>query len=219
MFFYGMAGVGKSSFISKFPYALVLDCDDGHKALESMRVVPKSWKDIVEVYEKLAAMKNRGEELPYKQVVIDTITTFVAKARQDFCQETGVEHEGEAEFGRGYAAVKGKVMNLITSFHNLGLGVVFVAHAKEVKENDKMDRYVPEMNVEVFRYLDALADIAFYFRVSTGNNGERVHTICTKPTYQYYAKDRFGIFPEEFAMDYEKFKEPIVKKFNEAKAA
>lgn len=211
--------MGKSTFISNFRNALIIDCDDGHKALENERVTVRSWADIEQVYSLLAQSRQTGE-LRYTQVVIDTVTMFYRLAQEAFCSERGINHENEVDY-KGYDMVRGMMMNMVTKFRNLGLGIVFVSHSQEYfvdklrKKKDEAGKWVPKMDRELFDYLDSIASISMYFQAT--DMGDRIErTIHMAPSSMWYAKNRYErdedghqILPPSIPMDFNVFRKHV----------
>lgn len=231
-FGHGMSGAGKSLFFSKlFSEILFLDCDDGHKNIESARITVRSWADIEEVYNLLYREHQKGT-LKYKQLGIDTITMFYRLAQEAFCAERGIAHESEIKF-QGYTMVRGMLLNMITKFRNLGLGMVFIAHSTEFflnklsqKTTGQAGKMVPQMDEELFQYLDSIASISMYFQAT--DMGDHVkRTIHLAPSSMWYAKNRYShdnegnrILPDSMDMDPEVFRKAMndYQQFRKAKA-
>lgn len=65
---------GKSSFIASIPDNLVIDLEDGYRALSVMKVQARTAKDLFEIREAIIAKGKEIKKRPYRFITIDNAT-------------------------------------------------------------------------------------------------------------------------------------------------
>lgn len=71
---FGKPKAGKSTFISAIPDNLVLDLEDGYRALSVMKVLINRAEDLYEVKDAIIAKGREIKKKPYKYITIDNAT-------------------------------------------------------------------------------------------------------------------------------------------------
>lgn len=139
---YGPEGIGKSTFVSKFPDPLFIDTEGSTKHMDVARLEkPSSWTMLLDHIEKVKA-----DPTSCKTLAIDTIdwaeqmcTTFICAKHQ----KSGIEDFG---YGSGYIYVKeefGKFLNLLEDVIEKGIHVALTAHAqmRKFEQPDELGAY------------------------------------------------------------------------------
>lgn len=139
---YGPEGIGKSTFASHFPGALFIDTEGSTKHLDVARTpAPSSWTMLLQQVDYIKKHPDICQTL-----IIDTadwaeqlcINHICAKGNKD-----GIEDWG---YGKGYTYLAeefGRFLNLLNDLIDLGINVVFTAHAqiKKFEQPDEMGAY------------------------------------------------------------------------------
>jgi len=126
---YGAPGVGKTTLGSKFPSPYFLATEDGTKAIESWRSDVESWADFLALTEAL-----RTEPHDFRSVIVDTVDLLYPMCLQSVCDDLGVAHPSDAEWGKGWQTLRNRwtsgINRLRTSKRADGspMCIVFVSH-------------------------------------------------------------------------------------------
>jgi len=219
---YGEPKVGKTTFASKYPNALFIATEAGHKFVEVYQTNPKSWTDI-----KKTARELLTEEHDYKTVVIDTADNMVMMVARSVCNQMNLQHEADADFGKAYSRIKQEIMDVVSALTRHGLGVVFISHV-DMREttmhqnvsDGKGGHRLTEVKSKMIdatlsgsakKIIRGLCDMIFYCYID--DNSKR--WIRTKQTESIMAGDRSGKLPAVMPLDYEKFENELKKQIEE----
>ncbi|MEG1814064.1 MAG: ATP-binding protein [Clostridia bacterium] len=216
---YGVEGIGKSTFASKFPRAVFCDTEGSTKHMDVARTpTPLSWVSIIEQVKYFIA---RPDELG--TFVLDTAdwaerlctNHILAKA-----QLNGIEDFG---YGKGYTYLGeefGRLLDLLGTLVDRGVNVVITAHAKmrKFEQPDEMgayDRWEMKLSKACAPLVKEWADILLFATYKTyvinvdkqgaekGKNkasgGARVMYTTHHPCWD--AKNRFGL-ADEMSFDF-----------------
>jgi len=137
---YGPPGIGKTTLGNQFPDALFLSTESGTELMEAASVPIGSWEDFLAVQEAL-----RGKEShAFRTVVVDTIDLLYPLCVKAVCDELGITDPADAEWGRGWRALKNRWINAVHGLRNLKTAdgspvcTVFLSH--ERKETIKIKK-------------------------------------------------------------------------------
>ena len=142
---YGVEGIGKSTFASKFPKPLFLDLDKGTARLDVDRIEDIStWSDLMKTVQDFAYMENN----PYETLIIDT-----ADAAARLCEKHVIQTRAQGKtsiedipYGKGYKMLAEEFATLLIWLEVLiekGFNVVILAHAmmKTITKPDDDGQY------------------------------------------------------------------------------
>lgn len=129
---YGVEGIGKTTFASKFPKPLFIDLDNGSARIDVNRIQGvETWEDLLSIVQDFS--ESTGN--PYQTLVIDTADAaarlceaYVIKTKASKGQ-TSMEDFG---YGRGYKILAeefSKLMIWLERCADRGYNVVVLAHA------------------------------------------------------------------------------------------
>ena len=127
--FYGAPGIGKTTLASHFPKPYFLGTEDGTKAMTSWRSDVSSWGDFVALSEAL-----RTEKHDFRTVVVDTVDLLYPLCVKSVCDDLGVDHPSDAEWGKGWQTLSNRWttglnrLRTIKTVDGRSLCVVFVSH-------------------------------------------------------------------------------------------
>lgn len=217
---YGPEGIGKSTFVSRFPDPVFIDTEGSTKDMDVARTeAPSSWAMLMD---QVRYFIGHPEEL--KTLVVDTADWAEQLCVRSVCdryQKTGIEEFG---YGKGYVYLQeefGRLLDLLTELvERAGVHVVLTAHAKmrKFEQPDEMgayDRWEMKLSKQVAPMVKEWADMVLFSNYKTfvvnvdgqgaqkGRNkvqgGKRVmyttHHSC------WDAKNRYGL-PDEVPFDY-----------------
>jgi GTPase SAR1 family protein len=211
---YGPEGIGKSTFASQFPNVIFIDTEGSTKHMDVARLPkPSSWSMLLESVKYIKTHPNECGTL-----TIDTADWAERLCIEDICakyKKTGIEDFG---YGKGYVYLEeefGRLLNLLEEIIELGINVVFTAHAqmRKFEQPDEMgsyDRWEMKLEKKTAPMIKEWADMVLFanyktYVVKTDDNkhkaqgGSRVmyttHHAC------WDAKNRHNL-PEEVKFDY-----------------
>ena len=210
---YGAPKVGKSTFCSQFEAPLFLDSESGLRNLETYNISISCWQDAIDAYDALSEAKKKGE-LPFKTLVFDTINNFYLMCMEHVCKKNGIAHPTDLDYGKGWSMVRIPFTNLMNAYKNLGLGIVYVAHATErnIKtRKGEYTRYDAAIAGQVYELIVGSCDFVLYAVIDSDTNGER-RILRTKPCEFWNAGDKTGKLPPELPLDAKEF----LKAYNDA---
>lgn len=132
---YGPPKIGKSTFVAELAadHTLFLPCEPGLGALEVYAEDVRDWATFRRVVDDLASDPGR-----FRIVAVDTVDELYRMCTDHVCQKLGIEHPADAEYGKGWAAVADEFRLRVGKLANLGLGVWFISHAKDVEVKKKV---------------------------------------------------------------------------------
>ena len=219
---YGPAGVGKSTFFSKFDNHLFLNTDPGLEFIAARNIPLDSWKDFKKTVDDLVD-KAKSNDPAYKNliVVIDLIDGVQALCRKAILSKYGLSHESDTAFGKTFDMVKTEFQTTIGRLA-AWYGIGFISHSKDIEIKgriDKLSKVVPTISGGAGKFVEGMCDFIGYCEMSTTKEekalGDRYITF--KPAEDLTAKDRAGLFPTKMPLDfdvvYDTYKVNFGKKF------
>lgn len=231
---YGVEGIGKSTFASKFPKPLFLDLDKGTARLDADRIEDiATWGDLMKTIQDFAYMENN----PYETLIIDT-----ADAAARLCEKHVIQTRAQGKtsiedipYGKGYKMLAEEFATLLIWLEVLiekGFNVVILAHAmmKTITKPDDDGQYdhwelkLPgntsnKIGPLVKEWADLLLFADFKTIIVTdglkkkARGGKRLMYASHTPFAD--AKNRFGL-PDQMPFDYTEI-EKIIPRRGETK--
>ncbi len=210
---YGDAGVGKSTFASSRPNALVLDTEDSTKRLNCKRIPIHNWADLCSPVMELGREKTK-----FKTLVIDSIDQAERHLFEYMCQRDGKDSIESYGFGKGYVKAAesfGKFLAGLDQVVRNGMNVILVCHStiKKVSppdQTDSFDRYelrlIKHIGPLVLEWSDVLGFLTFDQQIITAANGQKKakggkrRLMHTQRSAAFDAKSRLDL-PEVIAVD------------------
>ena len=139
------------------------------------------WDDFLQ----LGALLAKGDH-KYKTLIVDTVGNLYQMCEDFVCTRDGMTDPSDEGFGKGFKRVKKEFHRVILKFQQMGMGVVFIAHAKESVEKSKdisgtlreLTLLGPDLPGSGAKVINGMVDNILYFY--TGSDGKR--WIQTTPT-------------------------------------
>ena len=205
---YGVEGIGKTTTIAQAPDVLFLDTENGTIRINTRRIKITSWDDLLAAVRYVIANPSIC-----KTLAIDTADWAEIYAIQYVCNKNRVASIEAIPFGKGYTYVADEfaaLLRLLNQVKDLGINVVFVAHAKARKfelpeELGQYDRYETKLSRQVAPLIKEWADALLFANykilvVTTDNNTKKAtggaRRIFTTHSPCWDAKNRFGLKDE-----------------------
>lgn len=209
---YGVEGIGKTTWASQFPNAVILDTEDGSGQVDCARIRCSDWKSLE------GAMLELGSgQHGFQTVVVDSADWAERHAAEVVKQKHNKQSIEDIPYGKGWVQVAEQFAKLLAKADYLvgrGMHVVFVAHAKVVRVSppemtDGYDRWEMKLSKHVAPLLREWCDCLLFAnyrqtlvegsdgRMKARGGKERV--LFTERTAAYDAKNRYGL-PAEIPM-------------------
>ncbi len=216
---FGVEGIGKSTFASRFPNPVFIDTEGSTDHMDIARTPkPTSWTELLSFVQYFIS---HPEELG--TLVIDTADWAEKLCIEQFLsakQLAGIEDMG---WGKGYVYIAedfGKLLNLLDQLRDRGVHIVLTAHAmmRKFEQPDEMgsyDRWELKLGKKTAPLVKEWSDLLLFANYKTnvvnvdgqgaakGKNkvtgGRRVMYTSHHPCWD--AKNRFGL-ADELPFDY-----------------
>lgn len=219
---YGVHGIGKTTFASKWPSPLFIDVEGSSEQLENDDIVrvdpaPVTYREFLSVIDQLQA--DCGE---FRTLVIDTADWLEGMIIRQICQDekiSSIEKYGKG-YGKGWVKVAETWAELLDKLDRLrktrGINILFVAHSQVKKfepvDDIAYDRYILCQKDKTGEMLKNWTDLMLFAKheilvtetedgkARAVSNGKRVMYTNFSPCWD--AKNRFNL-PEKlpFAID------------------
>lgn len=222
---YGPEGIGKSTFVSKFPDPLFIDTEGSTKDMDVNRTpTPSSWSMLMGQVQYI--MDNKI----CKTLIIDTADWAETLCINHICDKNQKDSVESFGYGKGYVYVQeefGRLLNKLEEVVKNGIHVVLTAHAKmrKFEQPDEMgayDRWEMKLSKNVAPIVKEWADMVLFCNYKTmvvnvdgqgaqkGKNkvqgGKRVMYTSHHPCWD--AKNRYNL-PDECELSYEAIRHVI----------
>lgn len=201
---FGSAGVGKSSFCANFfDEPLFLAWEQGQNALEVYVQDMFTWKDFLEFVKELKKVVKDENQVPFKNVIVDTAEIMRTKCEEYVCRLNGWDSPADGAYGAGWAAVTREFEKRISEVRACGLGVHFIAHDK-VQRVERKDMTYDKITLqlgstainEVIKKVDFILYFDKEYEKDNDGNVTAKRVIRFHGGENYEAKTRIAGFPE-----------------------
>lgn len=169
MLLYGEAGIGKTTFASWAPKALILNLENGLKGLDlkaSGAFATNALESYADVKELL--IKGKASER-FDTFVVDSVTKLQEYMIADICDKEKKETLADFAYGKGYAKFVAEIalfMELVESLKRNGKNVLLIAHSHIETFQDPTaepyDRFNVALDKRVSEKVKANVDYVWY---------------------------------------------------------
>lgn len=203
MMVYGEGGVGKTTFTSTAPKAILADCENGAKyfGLRGIKM------DVAQI-EKWGDMKEfldlaKGPD--YETVIIDPIGELMDKLKKFMIAQgdsKNVQKDGAPTMA-GWGWLKKTFKDYLKVLRDSGKHVILVAHIEEKVDEDRLVKR-PKIETKIADDIVNMVDIVAYMTV-VQQEGETKRVLIIDPgNDKYTAKDRTGQLGKYIEPDFSK---------------
>lgn len=209
---YGAPKVGKSTLASQLADdVLILATEPGLGGLSAFSVDIDSWDTFREVGAELAKTDK------HSIVVVDTADELYRMCSAAVCEKLKIDHPSDAEWGKGWQAVKDEFRLRVGKLAGLGRGTWFISHAHEIEIKSRIGsrtKTVPTLNNRGLEFLHGFCDFILYAASEESKDGER-RLLHTQATEAYEAGGRYTL-PDPLPLSAGTLKREIDKAVKEA---
>jgi GTPase SAR1 family protein len=158
---FGEKKIGKTTLASYFPNTLFLMTEPGGKALSIFQLPITDWVSFKKTVRLLRKDKR------FQTIGVDTIDLLYKMCERYVCDKLGITDIAEADWGKGWRAVKDEFTTEIQVLMSLGKGIILVSHSEEkevkLRSGATHDRIQPTMAKQAREVVEAMIDIWAYY--------------------------------------------------------
>lgn len=206
MLIYGPPKIGKTTLISGFPNALILATEKGYKARQVFKVDIKNWDGFKVAVKEVVKGKHE-----FKTICIDTTDILWKLCVEHVCNDMGIDHMSDEEWGKGYDAVATEFERELNKLFMSEYGLILVSHTKIQDLNQKfgkLSKVTTTLSNQARRIIIPKVDIIGLMKIVTVKKGDGSYkdrrVISFRATELEESGDRTGRLPEDMRV----FKDP-----------
>lgn len=199
MLVYGPPKIGKTTLLSGFPSAIILATEKGYKSRQVYKVDIRKWEDFKVAVKELCKGKHE-----FKTIGIDTTDILWKLCVEHVCNDMGIDHMSDEDWGKGYDAVATEFERELNKLFMSEYGLILISHTKITDLNQrfgKLSKVTTTLSNQARRIIIPKVDIIGLMKVVTvkmkdgGYKDRRV--ISFRATELEESGDRTGRLPEE----------------------
>lgn len=130
MLVFGPPKVGKTTFASEWPKAIILECEPGGADLVKCRKL-----DITCLPEFRAAYKLLVNDSTFETVVVDSLDRLGSWVEDEICAEMGLSNIMDSKKGERHGSqwgeYKARMLQAVSAMEKLNKKIIFLAHTKK----------------------------------------------------------------------------------------
>ena len=203
---YGQPKVGKTTLAAGLADdVLILACEPGLGGLSAYSVEIDSW----DTFRKVGAELSESDK--HSIIAIDTADELYRMCADSVCQQLGVAHLADAEWGKGWQMARDEFRLRVGKMAGLGRGVWFISHSMETDIRTRVGtrtRIVPTLDKRAFSFLEGFCDLILYAEVVHTPEGEEERVLRTAPAEEYIAGGRVSV-PDPLPLNAEAVRKAI----------
>ena len=204
---YGAPKIGKTTLAAGLADdVLILACEPGLGGLSAYSVEIDGW----EKFRAVGAELSQSDK--HSIVVIDTVDELYRMAADAVCQQLGVAHLADAEWGKGWQMARDEFRLRVGKLASLGgRGVWFISHSMETEIRTRVGtrtRTVPTLDKRAFGFIEGFVDFIFLAESMAQPEGGEERVIRTAPAEEFIAGGRIAL-PDPLPLDAAEVKKAI----------
>ena len=215
MLLYGAPKVGKTTFATQIPNALLLAFEKGYQALPKVFAQDiTKWTDFQAVTNQL---RKEAVKEKFKTVVIDTADIAWDLCVEYVCSRNGVNSLGDIAWGKGYQEATDEFATELRKISNLGYGIIFTSHTKvvtvgdEEKGEESYQKVSSTLPKRAHKIINGMVDLIGYIAIEYSADGAAERVLYTRDTPNVEAGTRFRFLPTKIKFDYHTVVDEIAK--------
>ena len=163
-YIYGPGKIGKTTFGSQMPGALILAFEKGYNALPNVYAQDvTTWSEMKMTLRELK--KPEVKEM-FHSIIIDTIDIAAAACEKYIISQAGVDTLNQIPYGQGWTRVKRELEDTFRAVTQLGYAVLFISHDKDKtftrQDGTQYNQIVPTLGNSYNLIIKDMVDIYCY---------------------------------------------------------
>ena len=164
---HGEKKIGKTVQANRIPGGtFFLKCEPGHDHIEHSGEVIESWPKLIGTCRAIAAAMREPGGFPFRTICVDTVGEAYLQCRSWVLARHNLDHESEADFGKGWSLVESEFRRVMVNLCRLGLGMVWIAHTTAVERRTKAGsrtELVVDLPKGGLKLIPGMAHLILYF--------------------------------------------------------
>lgn len=179
-YIYGPGKIGKTTFGSQMPGALILAFEKGYNALPNVYAQDvTTWSEMKMV---LRELKKPDVKDMFHSIIVDTIDIAAAACEKYIISQAGVDTLNQIPYGQGWTRVKRELEDTFRAVTQLGYAVLFISHDKDKtftrEDGTQYNQIVPTLGNSYNLIIKDMVDIyAYAHTVIREGESKRVLTL------------------------------------------
>lgn len=214
---YGVPKIGKSTFAYRMfgKEGLLLAFERGYKALAGVMAVDiTTWSDLPKLNKEL---KKPEVKQRFKTLIIDVVDIMELLAKNYILQQNGIDDLSGLGYGKAYELKDNLIFNMLKKWQDMGYGIMFISHAKEVKDVVKIDgkeveytKYQPTLERRTLGMISKMCDvIGFAYLKKNEETGKEERVLYLRESLRLQAGTRFKYMSDVIPLDVEIFNKEL----------
>ena len=163
-YIYGPGKIGKTTFGSQMPGALILAFQKGYNALPNVYAQDvTTWADMKIILRDLK--KPEVKDL-FHSIIVDTIDIAAAACQKYIISQAGVDTLNQIPYGQGWSRVKRQLEDTFREVTQMGYAVLFISHDKDKtfkrQDGTEFNQIVPTLGNSYNLIIKDMVDIYGY---------------------------------------------------------
>lgn len=163
-YLYGPGKIGKTTFGSQMPGALILAFQKGYNALPNVYAQDVStWSEMKMV---LRELKKKDVKETFHSIVVDTIDIAATACQKYIISQAGVDTLNQIPYGQGWSRVKRELEDTFREVTQLGYAVLFISHDKDKtftrQDGTQFNQVIPTLGNSYNLIIKDMVDIYGY---------------------------------------------------------
>ena len=163
-YIYGPGKIGKTTFGSQMPNALILAFEKGYNTLPNVYAQDiTTWSEMKMTLRELK--KPEVKEM-FHSIIIDTIDIAAAACEKYIISQAGVDTLNQIPYGQGWTRVKRELEDTFRAVTQLGYAVLFISHDKDKtftrQDGTQYNQIVPTLGNSYNLIIKDMVDIYCY---------------------------------------------------------
>ncbi len=154
LLFAGEKKIGKTSIANEFPEAFIVECEPGNADhIECYREDVGTWNK----FEQCVGLLEK-EPTRFKTIVLDEIPNLFRYCEAQVCKELAIDSLGDAGWGKGWNALRNKMLVTLARLQSLPVGVIYTAHTAVKEFTDRTGRKQDRLEINAGKMLNEILD-------------------------------------------------------------
>lgn len=164
-----------------------------------------SWTDFKKI---ISQLKTEAVRAKFDTIVIDTISIATDLCEKYILNQNDVKSLSEIPWGQGWSMYKKEFEQPLRELSQLGYGIVFIAHSKNVPTGQKdvdgnaISKVYPDINKTGLNAANRLVDVIGYLSTEWDENGNNTRWLYTRETPTVFAGARYKYIAPKIPLGY-----------------